>query len=136
VPGASQPEEDGKLVVLASRPGELRNRVQPVFDAAGQQTLWLGPAGRASQLKLATNIWVLTVVEGCAEAIAFTEGMGLDPALLIEAIGGGPLDSQYFQLKSGTIIERFDPQFSLKLAAKDARLMEEAVQRTTWIFRS
>lgn len=73
---------------------------------------------------------MLTVTEGCAEAIAFTEGLGLDAALLIEAISGGPLDSPYFQLKSKAITERrFDPQFKLKLAAKDAQLMEEAVRR-------
>jgi 3-hydroxyisobutyrate dehydrogenase len=128
--GTRQPAQEGKLIVLASGPARLRDRVQPIFDAVGQRTMWLGQAGRGSQLKLATNMWVLTVVEGCAEAIAFTEGMGLDPALLIEAIGGGPLDSPYFQMKSRAIIERsFDPKFSLKLAAKDARLMEEAMRR-------
>jgi 3-hydroxyisobutyrate dehydrogenase len=91
--------------------------------------MWLGPAGSGSRLKLATNLWVLTITEGCAEAIAFTEGMGLDPALLIEAISGGPLDSPYFQLKSKAITERsFEPQFKLRLAAKDARLMEDAMR--------
>jgi 3-hydroxyisobutyrate dehydrogenase len=128
--GTRQPAQEGKLVVLASGPDELRDRVQPVFDAVGQRTMWLGPAGSGSRLKLATNMWVLTVTEGCAEAIAFTEGLGLDAALLIEAISGGPLDSPYFQLKSKAITERrFDPQFKLKLAAKDAQLMEEAVRR-------
>jgi len=128
--GTKQPAQEGKLVVLASGPDEVRDRVQPVFDAVGQRTMWLGPAGRGSQLKLATNAWVLAVTEGCAEAVAFTEGMGLEPALLVEAITGGPLDSPYFQLKTKAIIERrFDPQFRLALAAKDGRLMEEAMRR-------
>jgi 3-hydroxyisobutyrate dehydrogenase len=128
--GTRQPAEEGKLLVLASGPDELRDRVQPVFDALGQRTMWVGPAGRGSRLKLATNIWVLTVTEGCAEAIAFTEGMGLDPGLLVEAISGGPLDSPYFQMKSQAIIERrFEPQFQLKLAAKDGSLMEDAMRR-------
>lgn len=128
--GTKQPAQEGKLVVLASGPDELRARVQPIFDAVGQRTMWLGPAGHGSRLKLAINMWILTVTEGCAEAIAFTEGLGLDPALLIEAISGGPLDSPYFQVKTKAITQRrFDPQFSLKLAAKDARLMEEAVRR-------
>jgi 3-hydroxyisobutyrate dehydrogenase len=127
--GTRQPAADGKLVVLASGPDELRDRVQPVLDAVGQRTMWLGPAGSGSRLKLATNMWVLTVTEGCAEALAFTEGLGLDPAQLVEAISGGPLDSPYFQLKSKAITSRdFDPQFKLKLAAKDAQLMEQAAQ--------
>ena len=128
--GTTQPAQEGKLVVLASGPDELRDRVQPVFDAVGQRTMWVGPAGKASQLKLATNIWVLTVTEGVAEAIAFTDGMGLDPRLLVEAISGGPLDSPYFQMKSKAIIGRdFKAQFKLKLAAKDGSLMEEAMRQ-------
>jgi 3-hydroxyisobutyrate dehydrogenase len=92
--------------------------------------MWLGPAGRASRLKLAANMWVLTVTEGCAETVALAEGLGLDPALLIEAISGGPLDSPYFQAKTKAITERqFEPQFKLELAAKDARLIEEASRR-------
>lgn len=126
--GTTQPAQEGKLVVLASGPQQLRDRVQPVLDAVGRRTMWAGPAGCGSRLKLAANLWVLTVTEGVAEAVAFTEGMGLDPALLIEAISGGPLDSPYFQLKSNAITERrFEPQFKLKLAAKDARLMEQAM---------
>jgi len=128
--GTRQPAQDGKLVVLASGPDEARDRVQPVFDAVGQRTMWLGPAGSGSRLKLATNMWVLTLTEGCAEAIAFTEGLGLDPALLVEAISGGPLDSPYFQLKTKAIISReFEPQFKLKLAAKDAQLVAQAADQ-------
>lgn len=128
--GSKQPAQEGKLVVLASGPDQVRDRVQPVFDAVGQRTMWLGAAGKASQLKLAANLWVLAVTEGCAEAIAFTEGVGLDPALLVEAITGGPLDSPYFQLKTEAIIERrFDPQFRLELAAKDGGLIEEAMRQ-------
>jgi 3-hydroxyisobutyrate dehydrogenase len=128
--GSKQPAEEGKLVVLASGPEQLRDRVQPIFDAVGQRTMWLGAAGHGSRMKLATNLWVLTVVEGCAEAVAFTEGVGLDPGLLFEAIAGGPLDSPYFQIKGKAIRERdFEPQFSLSLAAKDARLIEDATRR-------
>ena len=128
--GTKKPAEEGKLVVLASGPERLRDGVQPIFDAIGERTIWLGPAGQGSRLKLATNLWVLTVVEGCAEAVALTEGLGLDPELLFEAIAGGPLDSPYFQMKGKAMRGRdFAPQFSLRLAAKDARLMEEAMRR-------
>jgi 3-hydroxyisobutyrate dehydrogenase len=128
--GTKQPAHEGKLVVLASGRAELRDRVQPVFDAVGQRTMWVGPEGSGSRLKLATNMWVLAVTEGCAEAVAFTEGMGLDPALLLEVIRGGPLDSPYLQMKGKAMIERrFEPQFRLRLAAKDGRLMEAAAAR-------
>jgi len=41
------------------------------FDAIGQKTIWLAEEpGVATRLKIATNSWVLTVTEGCAETIA------------------------------------------------------------------
>ena len=128
--GTKAPAEQAKLVVLASGPERLRERAQPIFEAVGQRTIWVGEAGAGTKLKLATNSWVLTVVEGVAETLALTEGLGLDPALLLEALSGGTLDLPYLQMKGKAIIERdFEPSFKLRLATKDATLIEEAVQR-------
>ena len=90
--GTKQPAEQGTLVILASGPEAARGRVQPIFDAIGQKTMWAGEAGTGSRLKLVTNSWVLTVVEGTAEAIAMAEGIGVEPSQFLEAVGGGPLD--------------------------------------------
>jgi 3-hydroxyisobutyrate dehydrogenase len=131
--GTKQPAEQGKLVILASGPEDAdgaKARTQPIFDAIGQKTMWVGPAGAGTRLKLVANAWVLTVVEGGAETIALAEGLGLDPALLFEAIEGGALDLPYLRLKGKAIAERnFEPSFRLTLAAKDARLIEESAQR-------
>jgi 3-hydroxyisobutyrate dehydrogenase len=74
--GTKQPAEEGKLVVLASGPEDLRERVAPVFDAVGQRTLWVGEAGQGTRLKLVTNSWIVTVVEGVAETVVLAEGLG------------------------------------------------------------
>jgi 3-hydroxyisobutyrate dehydrogenase len=130
--GTKQPAEQGTLVILASGPDDAAARasVQPIFDVLGQRTMWLGAVGEGTRLKLVANAWVLTVVEGGAETIALAEGLGLDPALLFEAIDGGALDLPYLRLKGKAISERnFEPSFRLTLAAKDARLIEESAQR-------
>jgi 3-hydroxyisobutyrate dehydrogenase len=128
--GTKQPAQDGKLVVLASGPEASRERVQPVFEAIGQKTMWVGDLGAGTRLKMVANSWVLTVVEGVAETVALAEGLGLDPSLLLDAIEGGALDLPYLRLKGKAIIERnFEPSFRLALAAKDARLIDEAAQR-------
>ena len=46
--GTKQPAADGKLVVMASGPAELRELVQPILDAVGQRTMWVGEADRKS----------------------------------------------------------------------------------------
>src|SRR3954453_2220443 len=128
--GTKKPAEEGKLVVLASGPAEARDRVEPIFDAIGQRTMWVGEAGQSSRLKVAVNVWIVALVEGAAESLAIAEGMGLDPKLVLEAVEGGPLDLPYLQMKGGMMLERsFDASFKLALAAKDARLaLKEATQ--------
>lgn len=128
--GTRQPAEESKLVILASGPQGVKDRVQPIFDAVGQKTIWVGEAGAGTRLKVATNSWVLTVTEGCAETIALAQSLDLDPSLLFEAFDGGTLDLPYFRLKGKAILEQnFDPSFRLELAAKDAGLVEDSARR-------
>ena len=130
VVGTKQPAEQGKLTVLASGPEEARERCQPIFDAVGQKTVWLGEAGTGTRMKLVVNSWLLSLVEGLAETIAFAEGIDIEPAQFLETISGGPVDNPYAQLKGKMMIERsFEPSFKLELAAKDARLVLEAIER-------
>jgi 3-hydroxyisobutyrate dehydrogenase len=128
--GTRQPAEEGKLVVLASGPDGALDRAQPVFDAIGQATRRLGPAPNGSKLKMVTNLWLLAVLEGAAEAIALAEGLGLDPRDFLATMEGSQIDTPYLHIKGEMMLEqRLEPAFKLELAAKDAALVLEAAQR-------
>jgi 3-hydroxyisobutyrate dehydrogenase len=130
VVGTKKPAEEGKLTVLASGPEQTRSRCEPIFDAFSQKVVWLGEAGTGTRMKLVINSWLLSLVEGLAETVAFAEGIGVDPAQFLEAISGGPIDNPYAQMKGRMMVERsFEPSFKLELAAKDARLVLEAMDR-------
>jgi 3-hydroxyisobutyrate dehydrogenase len=130
VVGTKKPAEEGKLTVLASGPDEALDHCTPIFEAVGQKTVRLGEAGTATRMKLVINSWLLSLVEGLAETIAFAEGIDIDPAQFLETISGSPVDNPYAQLKGRMMIERsFEPSFKLELAAKDARLVLEAMER-------
>jgi 3-hydroxyisobutyrate dehydrogenase len=127
--GTKKPAEDGMLVVLASGPEEVRERVQPLFDAVAQRTMWLGPAGAGSRLKLVANNWVLSLVEAIGETFALAGALGLDGNLFLDAIRGGGLDVGYAHLKGAQILARdFPASFPLVLGEKDARLVLEAAE--------
>jgi 3-hydroxyisobutyrate dehydrogenase len=127
VSGSDGPARDGTLVVLASGPEGIDARVAPVFDAVGRKTIWLGPAGNGSKLKLALNNWLATQVEGAAETIALTEALGLDPHVLVEALSDNPLGSPFAVAKSNAMLEgEFRPGFALRLAFKDVGLALDA----------
>lgn len=125
--GTKGPAEAGKLTVLASGPDEVRTDVEPIFDAIGVKTLWLGTAGNGSRLKLVANAWVLTVVEGVAESLALARALGLEPQQFLDVVKGGAMDAPYVQAKGTAMLTGdLDAQFPLWGAAKDARLIEQA----------
>lgn len=127
--GTKGPAEAGKLTVLASGPDDVRTKVEPIFDAIGVKTLWLGPAGNGSRLKLVANAWVLTVVEGVAESLALARALGLEPQQFLDVVRGGAMDAPYVQAKGTAMLAGdLDPQFPLWGAAKDARLIELAAK--------
>jgi 3-hydroxyisobutyrate dehydrogenase len=129
VSGSDGPARDGELVVLASGPEAVRAQVQPVFDAIGRKTLWLGAPGTGTRLKLVLNNWLASQVEAVAETIALTEALGIDPSLFLETIADSPLGSPYAVAKGrGMIAGEFAPGFALRLAYKDVGLALEAAR--------
>ena len=128
--GTRQPAEQAKLVVLASGPDDALDRCEPVFEAIGQQTRRLGPVPNGSKLKMVTNLWLLAVTEGAAEAIALAEGLGLDPRDFLDTMEGSQIDSPYLHLKGEAMLDRkLEPSFRLEHAAKDSALVLEAADR-------
>ena len=122
--GTKKPAEDGALVVLASGPDSVRGTVEPVFDAIGSRTVWVGEAGAASRLKLAANAWVFTVVEGIAESLTLARELGVDPRLFLEVVQGGAMDAPYVQLKGNAMLDDdLAPAFGLANALKDVELI-------------
>jgi 3-hydroxyisobutyrate dehydrogenase len=125
--GTKAPAEAGELTVLASGPDEALERCEPVFEAIGSRTLRLGPAGAGSRMKLVFNSWIVALVGVLGETLALAEALDLEPAAFLETVAGGPLDSEYAQLKGRAMIDgSFEPSFPLRLAEKDARLVLEA----------
>ena len=125
--GTKEPAEGGQLVVLASGPGEVQERCEPVFDAVGSKTIWLGEAGAGSRLKLVTNNWIVGLLGVLAETISLAKATGVEPARFLEVIEGGPLGLPYAQMKGKMMIEEdFPASFALELARKDAGLVLDA----------
>jgi 3-hydroxyisobutyrate dehydrogenase len=129
VSGSDGPAREGELVVLASGRDEVRARVQAIFDAIGRQTLWLGPVGHGTRMKLVLNNWLAAQVEAVAETLALSEALGLDAHLFPDAIDGAPLGSPYAVMKARAMISGdYTPGFALRLAFKDAGLALDAAQ--------
>ena len=128
VVGTRTPAEQGALTILASGPERSRPVAEPVFEAVGARTLWLGEAGAGSRAKVMVNAWVIGVVAALAETLALGEALELDPDVLFEILDGGPLDLPYARIKGAMMTAGSfdDVSFSLSLARKDAELAQAA----------
>jgi 3-hydroxyisobutyrate dehydrogenase len=126
--GTKLPAQKGELIVLAAGPDDTRATLDPVFEAVGAKTVWLGgEPGAATRLKLVLNHWLLGLVENLGQTMALAEQLGVEPATFLETIDGAPMGSPYAQLKGKAMVdENFEPSFPLRLAAKDARLVQDA----------
>lgn len=123
VSGSRDPAEEGQLLILASGPSRAAPVLQPVFAALGRATLWLGPAGAGSRMKLALNTWLAFQVEGAAEVVALAGHLGIPAPEVMDALRGNPLASPYALGKLTKTFEHDDrADFSLNLALKDLDL--------------
>jgi len=131
VSGSRVPAEQGALTIFASGPAEARGRLQPVFDALGHRTLWLGPAGLGSRLKLVNNVLLAFTAHGLGEAVSIAHDLGLSTQTVIDAVGDGALSSPWLAGKLQRIArDDYSAEFSLALALKDVTLAADAVNAT------
>jgi 3-hydroxyisobutyrate dehydrogenase len=123
VSGSRVPAEEGQLLILASGPPRAASVLEPVFSVLGRATLWLGPAGAGSRMKLVLNTWLAFQVEGAAEVAALAEELKVPPPGLFDALRGNPLASPYAVAKLTKMFEQdYHADFSINLALKDLDL--------------
>ena len=99
----------------------------PLFDALGRRTIWVGPVGTGSKLKLVANTWLALAAEAVNMSVALARRLGLETESVMNALGDGPLVSPWQAAKLERIAQGdFSVQFALSLALKDVHLALEA----------
>jgi 3-hydroxyisobutyrate dehydrogenase len=123
VSGSKGPAEQGQLLILGSGPDAAASALRPVFDAIGRKTVWLGEAGRGSQMKLLVNAYMSILIEGVAETMELADRLGIGHQQLAEVIEGGPLDAPIADAKLHKMDrQEYAAEFPLEWALKDVDL--------------
>ncbi|HKP16852.1 MAG TPA: NAD(P)-dependent oxidoreductase [Gaiellaceae bacterium] len=122
--GSKPQAEKGQLLVLAAG----AERPETLFEPIAGRVMWLADEpGAGTKLKLATNLWIMNLVQNLADTFALAEALGVDPRRFLEAIEGRAMDSPYAHMKAEKMLNRdFSAMFTLTNAAKDIRLAIEA----------
>ena len=73
VSGSKDPAAHGELTIFASGPDNARAPVTPLFDALGHHTIWVGPVGTGTRMKLVNNTWLAFGAEAVAASVALAQ---------------------------------------------------------------
>lgn len=124
VSGSRVPAESGQLLILASGDAPTTGRLDQVFDRLGRSTLWVGPVGAGSRLKLVLNTWLAFQTEGAAESLSLADDLGVGIDALRTALRDNPLASPYALAKMEKMVdEDYKADFALDWALKDLDLV-------------
>lgn len=114
------------LVFMIGGEDEPVRRCLPLLDALGRATFHLGPVGTATTMKLANSLMAFTCTWASLEALSLAAGVGIDLRAAIDVVRTSGASNFFIDRVVDGIDTRGRPtQFSLELAAKDARLVEE-----------
>jgi 3-hydroxyisobutyrate dehydrogenase len=129
VSGSRKPAEDGELVAMLAGDDDAVRTVASVIAPTCRQTVCCGPVPGALLMKLAVNLYLITMVTGLAEAVHFAERQGLDLGRFVDVLDAGPMASAVSRVKLGKLVRTdFAVQASIVNVLENNRLIAESAR--------
>lgn len=129
VSGSRKPAEAGQLVAMLAGDADTTARVRPVLAPMCRETMLCGSVPNALLMKLAVNLYLISMVTGLAEAVHFADRHGLDTAQLVAILDAGPMASDVSRVKGPKLIGRdFAVQAAISNVLENNRLIAEAAR--------
>jgi 3-hydroxyisobutyrate dehydrogenase len=124
VSGGEAGAKAGKLAIMIGGDNAAVALATPVLGAYAKATKHMGGPGSGQLTKMVNQICIAGVVQGLAEAVAFTAKAGLDPTLVYEAISQGAAQSWQMDNRWATMAKgEFDFGFAVDWMRKDLGLV-------------
>lgn len=130
VSGSRVPAENGQLVGMLAGDEEAIAEVRPLLAPMCKETFVCGAVPAALQMKLAVNLFLITMVSGLVESFHFARSLGLDTATHRAILDAGPMASAVSKMKLEKLVNGdFAVQASIVDVQKNARLVAEEARR-------
>lgn len=115
-----------KLYVVPAGPRDAVERLQPLFDAIGQRTYYIGeePAA-ANVVKLSGNFLIASMIESLGEAFALVRKHGVNSHQYLEMLTTSLFNAPVYKTYGALIVEdKYQPVgFKMTLGLKDVSLV-------------
>lgn len=127
ISGSSQQTREGKVTTIVGGAREIFNCCRDLFDCWSAKTIYAGPCGSGSKMKLVSNLVLGLNRAALAEGLVFAETLGLDTEAALEVLMGSMSYSRIMDTKGKKMIQGdFRTQARLAQHLKDIRLIVAA----------
>ncbi len=131
VSGSRKPAEVGELVAMLAGEESAVTAVRPLLQPMCRETIVCGAVPNALLMKLAVNLFLITMVTGLAEAVHFAQRHGLDLGQLLAVLDAGPMASNVSRIKAQKLATQdFAVQASISNVLENNRLIAEAARKS------
>jgi 3-hydroxyisobutyrate dehydrogenase len=129
VSGSRVPATTGELVAMLAGDAAVVARVRPLLDPMCREVVECGPVPQALRMKLAVNLFLISMVTGLAEATHFAQRHGLDLERLRGVLDAGPMASAVSRVKAAKLVSGdFTVQASVRDVLMNNRLIAESAR--------
>lgn len=130
VSGSRRPAEAGELVALLAGEAAAIRLVRPLLAPMCREAVDCGPVPNGLLMKLAVNLYLITMVTGLAEAAHFADRYGLDRLRFVAILDAGPMASNVSRGKTEKLlVGDYSVQAASLDVLKNNRLVAEAARR-------
>jgi 2-hydroxy-3-oxopropionate reductase len=110
----------GTLSIMVGGDEATFTRCLPIFQALGTTIVYVGANGAGQVVKACNQIVVALVIEAVSEALVLGSKAGVDPAKILQVLGGGLAANRVMEIRGASMLAHdFTPGGRLRFHHKD-----------------
>jgi len=131
ISGSSEQTRAGNVTTIVGGQRDAFEACRDLFDRWSERTIFAGPCGSGSKMKLVSNLVLGLNRAALAEGLVFAENTGLDPEAALEVLVGSMAYSRIMDTKGRKMLEGdFRTEARLAQHLKDLRLIVAAAAQS------
>ena len=120
----------GTLSIMVGGDEETFMRCVPIFQALGKTIVYVGSSGAGQVVKACNQIVVALVIEAVSEALVLGSKAGVDPAKILQVLGGGLAANRVMELRGASMLAHdFTPGGRVRFHHKDLAFALETARK-------
>ena len=120
VSGGDKGAITGTLSIMVGGSEEAFQRCLPIFEALGKTIVHVGESGAGQVVKACNQVVVALTIEALSEALVLGSKAGVNPAKILQVLGGGLAANRFMELRGPSMIAHdFAPGGRLRFHHKD-----------------